>query len=262
MRKTALAGLFVCAIMATASHKASAETLEIFQIDELGGNFSQLVVMGPFNEESQEPIAEQPSTSEPVLIKHTVVESDSLSTIAAQHETTWKRLFDRNGTIEHPDIIKVGEELIIPRPEEQLPDRPLPLPPAQPAIAPRPNNSSSTRTTARQRPPSAPAAPRPRGATSGNRYSAGYCTWYAKSRRPDLPNNLGNANTWVARASAQGIPTGSAPRAGAIGQQGMHVVYVESVNSNGTVTISEMNFKGLYVISSRTVPASNFRYIY
>jgi peptidoglycan DL-endopeptidase CwlO len=77
-----------------------------------------------------------------------------------------------------------------------------------------------------------------------------------------LPNNLGNANTWVARAAAQGIPTGSAPRVGAIGQQGMHVVYVESVNGDGTVTVSEMNFRGRYVISSRTVPASTFRYIY
>lgn len=80
--------------------------------------------------------------------------------------------------------------------------------------------------------------------------------------RPDLPNNLGNADTWVARAAAQGIPTGSAPRVGAIGQQGMHVVYVQSVNGNGTVTISEMNYQGLYIISTRTVPANSFMYIY
>jgi surface antigen len=80
--------------------------------------------------------------------------------------------------------------------------------------------------------------------------------------RPDLPNNLGNANTWVSRAAAQGLATGSAPRVGAVGQQGMHVVYVEAVNGDGTVTISEMNHAGLYVRTVRTVPASTFMYIY
>ena len=77
-----------------------------------------------------------------------------------------------------------------------------------------------------------------------------------------MPNNLGNANTWVARAAAQGMATGSTPRAGAVGQQGMHVVYVESVNGDGTVTISEMNHVGWNVVNQRTVPASNFQYIY
>ncbi len=33
------------------------------------------------------------------------------------------------------------------------------------------------------------------GNASGNNYAAGNCTWYVKSRRADIPNNLGNANT-------------------------------------------------------------------
>ena len=110
--------------------------------------------------------------------------------------------------------------------------------------------------------PAPQPAPSPAGSSAGNTYYYGYCTFYAKSRRPDLPNNLGNADTWVARAAAQGIATGSAPRVGAIGQQGMHVVYVESVNGDGTVTVSEMNFQGWGVTSSRTVPAGTFQYIY
>lgn len=97
---------------------------------------------------------------------------------------------------------------------------------------------------------------------AGNTYDRGNCTWYAKSKRPDLPNSLGNADTWVSRAKALGYQTGIEPIVGAIGQQGRHVVVVESVNDDGTVTISEMNYQGLGVISRRTLPASDFRYIY
>ena len=50
--------------------------------------------------------------------------------------------------------------------------------------------------------------------------------------------------------------------AGAIGQQGGHVVYVEAVNANGTITISEMNYQGFGIISSRVASASSFKYIY
>lgn len=105
--------------------------------------------------------------------------------------------------------------------------------------------------------------PLKRGLANGNSYSPGYCTYYAKQRRPDLPNNLGNANTWYQRAVAQGIPVGSEPRVGAIGEAKtyMHVVYIEAVNGN-TVTVSEMNYKGRGVVSTRTAPASEFRYIY
>lgn len=98
--------------------------------------------------------------------------------------------------------------------------------------------------------------------SSGNTYARGHCTWYAKNKRPDLPNNLGNANTWFARAKAQGLPVGSAPKDSAIGQKGRHVVFVEGVNPDGTMRISEMNYRGLGVISHRTVPASSYKFIY
>lgn len=95
-----------------------------------------------------------------------------------------------------------------------------------------------------------------------NTYYSGYCTWYAKSMRPDLPNSLGNANTWLTRAQNLGLATGTEARAGAIGQQGNHVVFVEKVNSDSTITISEMNYRGFGVVSKRTVPANIFQYIY
>lgn len=101
--------------------------------------------------------------------------------------------------------------------------------------------------------------------SDGNTYGYGYCTYYAKSRRPDLPNSLGNANTWYIRASALGLPTGTTPRTDAIGVSTRgylgHVVYVESVNGS-TITISEMNYEGWNVISTRTANAGEFVYVY
>lgn len=104
------------------------------------------------------------------------------------------------------------------------------------------------------------------GVTKDNYYTKGYCTWYVKNKRPDIPNSWGDAYEWWGNAGAQGWPRGTAPRAGAIGQTSGgslgHVVYVERVNGDGTVLISEMNYEGWNIQSSRTVPASDFRYIY
>jgi surface antigen len=98
---------------------------------------------------------------------------------------------------------------------------------------------------------------------NGNSYYWGQCTWYVASKRY-VPNNWGNAISWYYNAQASGFGTGSAPRAGAIGWERMnHVVYVESVNGDGTVTISEMNYGGRPgVVHYRTEPISRFLYIY
>lgn len=88
----------------------------------------------------------------------------------------------------------------------------------------------------------------PMGSSAGNGYAYGYCTWYVKNVRPDLPNQLGNANTWYQRAAAMGLSVGSEPRAGAVFQTSFggggygHVGIIESVDhANGTVTYSDMN---------------------
>lgn len=96
----------------------------------------------------------------------------------------------------------------------------------------------------------------------GNTYALFNCTFYVKSRRPDLPNNLGNANTWVIRAAAQGWPTGRIPKAGAVGQHAMHVIYVEAVYDNGTILISELNYDYHGSFRQRLASASDFMYIY
>ena len=98
--------------------------------------------------------------------------------------------------------------------------------------------------------------------TAGNTYTPGYCTWYVKNKRPDIPNMWGNASEWLRNAQRQNWPTGSSPAQGAVGWNSGHVVYVESVNGDGTVTISEMNWNGPWSTNTRTVSSSAFMYIY
>lgn len=198
-------------------------------------------------------------------VEHKIERGDTLISIGDAYDVDWLRIWAKNDQLDHPDTISIGDTLVIPFDDEQIDDRELPEPEAVEMHAPV--QSQSDPLTSAPQPGQAQttqsAQPnQPRGSSSGNLYVAGNCTWYAKDRRPDLPNNLGNADTWIARARAQGIPTGSQPRVGAVGQQGMHVVYVEAIHSDGTVTVSEMNWHGLHVISERRVAASNFQYIY
>lgn len=180
----------------------------------------------------------------PKPIFYVIRKGDSLTKIAKAKHTSVKRLWSRNLHVKHPDQIKPGQKIIIPQAAEKLRDRPfpaisidVPVQSVRPLIAPQ--NGSNT-------------------------YDYGYCTWYVKNRKPSLPNNLGNADTWFARAQAQGMAVGYSPRAGAAAQvKGrMHVAYVEMVYGDGTILISEMNVQGWNIESQARVPASNYLYIY
>lgn len=103
--------------------------------------------------------------------------------------------------------------------------------------------------------------------SAGNSYAVGNCTFYVKQKRPDIGNFWGNAGNWYSSAQAEGFAVGSKPKVNAIGvtQEGWagHVVFVEKVSLDGsTVTISEMNYRGLFNMNVRTVSASSFQYIY
>jgi surface antigen len=196
------------------------------------------------------PVSQEVATKEPVT--HVVKDGETLSSVARKHKTTWQRLFYKNRALENPDVVTAGQKLVIPQADEKLKSRKLPVKKTQISerrtVAPRVSLHTVRYAT--------PAS------SAGNRYVPGNCTWYVKNRRPDLPNNLGDAGTWVARARAQGLPTGSVPKVGAVGQSPGHVVYVERVNGDGTILISDMNYKGLYIKTVRTVPAKNYLYIY
>ena len=97
------------------------------------------------------------------------------------------------------------------------------------------------------------------GSTSNHSFPYGYCTYYVASKRP-IPWS-GNAGTWLSGARTYGFATGSTPQVGAImvtyeGGRAGHVAYVEAI-SGDQVTISEMNFRGFGIISSRVISAGS-----
>ena len=199
--------------------------------------------------------AEPPKAPEPVV--YTVIEGDNLSKIGTAHNVEWQRLWAKNTQLQHPDRINVGDKITIPLASEQL-QREIPAAVSLPAVTP---GVSPDR-------PAAVASPAPAANYGGgNTYDYGYCTWYVKNRRgASIPNMLGNANTWYSRAAAQGMAVGSVPQAGAVGATTRgaygHVVYVESVNPDGSINISEMNAPQWGVTTYRTAAASEFVYIY
>lgn len=85
-----------------------------------------------------------------------------------------------------------------------------------------------------------------------NGYDYGWCTWWVATRRAQigrpLPANLGNACTWLGRARNMGMTTSSMPVAGAViwtkgGCLG-HVGFVERVNEDGSIWVTDMNSRG------------------
>ena len=104
----------------------------------------------------------------------------------------------------------------------------------------------------------------------GGPYVAGQCTQWAWYKRQDLPSNLGNARTWATNASRAGFTVNRTPSAGAIfqtpnGTYG-HVGYVEAVNEDGSIVVTEMNYQNIpYRVIRATIPASavsSFYYIH
>lgn len=256
MRKSLIVGVFSCAlIMLSGSENASAQTLNIGEINRQDIESVELILAYAKTDlavrESSKTTTEDSGKE---LVEYIVERNDNLSKIAEKYKITWQRIYDKNTQLISPDIINEGDKLIIPADDEELESRELPV--YEPAPSVKAVSKSRNYTVASAQPQVS------QGSSAGNRYVSGYCTWYVKNRRPDLPNNLGNAATWVSRAAAQGIATGSTPRVGAVGQRANHVVYVESVNPDGTVTISEMNYRALYAKTTRTVPANYFTYIY
>ena len=96
------------------------------------------------------------------------------------------------------------------------------------------------------------------GGYANGKFSYGYCTWYVASRRP-VPWT-GDAWMWYGGAIAMGFPTGKLPEPGAImvtwESPVGHVAYVESVYADGSFTVSEMNYRGWNMISTRTLRPS------
>ena len=96
--------------------------------------------------------------------------------------------------------------------------------------------------------------------SSANLYTAG----------GNIGSTWGNANNWASAASSAGYTVNNSPEAGSILQSTAggygHVAYVENVNSDGSVEVSEMNYNGgPFSVSERTISAgeaSSYNYIH
>lgn len=101
-----------------------------------------------------------------------------------------------------------------------------------------------------------------------NRECVSYTAFRVAASGRHMPywGGVGNANQWDDNAYAAGIPTDSNPQAGdvAISNAGFygHAMYVESVNSNGTINISQYNadLRGTY--STNTINPGGLVFIH
>jgi surface antigen len=107
-------------------------------------------------------------------------------------------------------------------------------------------------------PPPSSGAPPPGAIVEppqSNHFAYGYCTYYVATRR-NVPW-FGNAIQWWPNAPPYGYAEGQTPVPGAImvtrESSVGHVAYVESVNGDGSWTVSEMNFVAWNVVSRRTL---------
>ncbi|MBR2855444.1 LysM peptidoglycan-binding domain-containing protein [Candidatus Saccharibacteria bacterium] len=110
--------------------------------------------------------------------------------------------------------------------------------------------------------------------SEGYRYDigGGQCVNWTAYKRPDLVARgvTGNANYWDDSARAAGILVDRTPAAGAVFQTDSgwvgHVGYVEAVNPDGSIEVTEMNYGYTpYRVVRSTIPASavgNFNYIH
>jgi N-acetylmuramoyl-L-alanine amidase len=95
----------------------------------------------------------------------------------------------------------------------------------------------------------------------GGRFPYGYCTWWVAHKR--FVPWIGDAWQWWFNAQSFGFAEGQVPQVGAIMVQGIswtspvgHVAYVESVNADGSFTVSEMNYGRWGVVDYRTIKST------
>ncbi|TDM00803.1 LysM peptidoglycan-binding domain-containing protein [Macrococcus carouselicus] len=83
-----------------------------------------------------------------------------------------------------------------------------------------------------------------------NLYDYGQCTWHVFNRRATIGKGIStywwHANNWANGARNDGYVVNDTPAVGAIAQTTMgplgHVAFVERVNPDGTILVSEMNY--------------------
>ncbi|MDX1765990.1 MAG: LysM peptidoglycan-binding domain-containing protein [Candidatus Saccharimonadales bacterium] len=175
---------------------------------------------------------------------YTVKAGDTVKSIASKYEANQAQIIAFNDA--EIDGLKKGQKIIIPNGEK-------------PAPPPRTYFSSGPTWAFGSQP-----------LYGGNGYSYGYCTWHAANRRAaigrPIPRNLGNAVTWASLAASAGLSVSGTPKAGDVlwhkntyiaGGLG-HVAFVEKVNADGSIYVSDMNYPIWGGVTYRTISPDEF----
>lgn len=184
-------------------------------------------------------------------LTHIVKKGETLENIATEYKAEKDKIISFNDNIPANGEIQEGQEITIPGGQKEIP-----------VTAEEDTTSGINRRTY-----ATPEGGDPKvsglkkldgKAGTGHKFPYGYCTWYVAQKRY-VPWG-GNAGTWLYNAKANGYKTGKSPAVGAIMVSSEswwgHVGIVESVGK-GTITISEMNYKGWAKTSKRTISTNS-----
>ncbi|UXR78681.1 MULTISPECIES: LysM peptidoglycan-binding domain-containing protein [unclassified Staphylococcus] len=188
---------------------------------------------------------------------HKVVAGESLDIIAAQYGVTVQDLMNANG---------MSSYLIHPNQTLQIPGQSGAVSTSNVNTAAAGGNGVQTvQTSTQTQTPSV---------NQSNLYTWGQCTWHVFNRRSETGQPIStywwNASNWASAASSDGYTVNNAPQVGAImqtteGPMG-HVAYVERVNPDGSILVSEMNYNtSPGQVGYRTIPGSltsSYNYIH
>ena len=231
----------------TISEQYGVSVDEIKQNNNLDNNMvfpGQVIEIGGSGQSSSSNTSSQTSGGS----SHTVKSGESLNIIANNYGVSVDALMSENnlnGYLIHP-----GQSLTIPNGSSV-------------------GGSGGSGNTATQTPSTGNNS-----ASDANLYDWGQCTWHVFNRRAETGQPIStywwNADHWANNAAADGYTVNNTPTAGSIMQnyEGPigHVAYVEQVNPDGSILISEMNYNTPPgTVDYRTIPAStasSYNYIH
>ncbi|MBU7108242.1 autolysin/adhesin Aaa, partial [Staphylococcus aureus] len=204
----------------------------------------KLKVSGTASSSNAASNSSRPSTNSGGGSYYTVQAGDSLSLIASKYGTTYQKIMSLNGL--NNFFIYPGQKLKV--------------------TGNASTNSGSATTTNRDY--NTPVF------SHQNLYTWGQCTYHVFNRRAEIGKGIStywwNANNWDNAAAADGYTIDNRPTVGSIAQTDVgyygHVMFVERVNNDGSILVSEMNYSAAPgILTYRTVPAyqvNNYRYIH
>lgn len=190
-------------------------------------------------------------------VVYTVKGGDTIEDIASKYKADVERIVLHND-IDLDQPLADGFKIILPNGDLPETERPG-------YVAPRQNSYSGSYGYGNMSGSVSSRAYGYGGMSSGNRYSAGNCTWYAYERRAQIGRPIGglwgNAYSWAASARGAGFVVNNSPAVGAVIQTSSggggygHVGVVERFEGDNMI-ISDMNYAGYNVVTWRSIPMS------